>query len=149
MQANGPELTSKSILKQTSDATVYVISSIAAVVFIITIVLVVLALYLRNTRKKEESYSAHYHRDNILTLDGLSGSHASDAIQTRQNSKSRSFSREGGYIIECNDDAVVANFELGLSGCGVSSRMVFHNVITFLLEANWAQCYVNKCRTVI
>lgn len=98
LQANVPELTSKSIMKQTSGATVYVVASIAVVVFIITVVLVVLALYFRNTRKKEESYSAHYNRDNILTLDGLSGSHASDAIQTRQNSKFRSSSWEEGIL---------------------------------------------------
>jgi hypothetical protein len=52
---------------------------------------VVLILVIRKQRMKrllsmDEPYNVHYRRDsNILTLDGLSESHQSDAIQNRQN----------------------------------------------------------------
>ena len=65
-----------------------VIVAIAVAVLILLITLIVVCKCVRSGRRKEEPYNVQYHHDsNILTLDGLSESHASDAVQSRQNGK--------------------------------------------------------------
>lgn len=67
-----------------------VVAAVAVIVGVTFIVLVAVGLrklrVKRRLQSRNEPYNVHYRRDsNILTLDGLSESHTSDAIQNRQN----------------------------------------------------------------
>lgn len=78
-------------IQSDSSGEMYVIIGVVGSVVAVIVVLSIVCCCIRSGRKKVEQYSVHYHQDsNILTLDGLSESHASDPVQSRLNGNMKS-----------------------------------------------------------